>query len=217
MPRERPRDRGRWLRRRAHRWCCRDRDPGPRRHRADGRCGSGLGRSRRRCSNRGVRLLWTRYCAPRRRSGYPCGRAWHAGHKDRPRCRAGSRGLSVGRTPSRDTGRDNGTALHTALLGNAIRTAERRAWAGDPLPARKQVCQHTWLSPSEIQRESMLELVLQFKSVTPINRLFSFLDHDVIDSHLHFYGTVVVRGQIPPSAESEFLSPRRFTNLVCRE
>ena len=64
--------------------------------------------------------------------------------------------------------------LHTALLGNAARTAERRAWFSSP----------------GIQRGSMLGLVMRLKSVTAISRLFSSLNHDAIDLHPHFYGTV---------------------------
>ena len=38
---------------------------------------------------------------------------------------------------------------------------------------------------------NMVELVLHFESVSFLSRPYSLLDHEVIDFHQHFYGTVV--------------------------
>ena len=93
--------------------------------------GSGSARSRRRSASRASR--WHRPgCSARRGRGGPRGRASAAARAGTSRCRADSRGTSVGRRPGRGTGRSRRTCAGGAGWGSARRTARTRGAGSDP-------------------------------------------------------------------------------------
>ena len=85
----------------------------------------------------------------------------------------------------------SGTALHTALLGKATRTAERRAWAGDPLAREKTSLPASMALSLGNPKGEHVGAGFAVQVDDSHKMAISPLKQYVVDPHQGFYGTVV--------------------------